>query len=461
MSLKDGNRLIGNLKVWRDSSYPDFSKRDLSLLKTIANQITLAINQAELYHQLPKSSEVYGNLIEGAPVSIVAVDLKGNITSCNQATEILTGYTKEELRGKHFSQLGSIKNKDLPRYSKLFKELLRGKKLAPFEMGATRKDGKSYWVEVHISRIKSKGKVIGFQINTIDTTTRRQAEKLLIRKEAIATERAQLLNDLRNLNRIDDILTRVCQAVRDSGLFERAVMTLHQPGGKIVNLGQVGLPQNVVERARQASPMDDKLRSRITDPKFRISDSFFIPVEADLDYTKTMRYVPQKRKGMGEGDWRPGDELFVPLRDFPGDVMGYLSVDTPTDGCRPDVKTIQALEMLVEAAAARVRELQTHQTLHESEEKFRTLAEQSPNMIFIYQRGRVVYVNRKCEEIMGYKREEFYAPNFDLLILIAPEDKKLVKASLKRHAMGKEVEPYEYAIITKEGKKIEAILVQN
>jgi PAS domain S-box-containing protein len=456
--LKDGNRLIGVLKIWRDSSYPDFSERDLSLLKIIADQITIAINHDELCHQLQKSSEVCRNLIEGAPVSIVAVDLKGNITSCNQATEILTGYTKEELIGKHFGQLGSIKNKDLTHYSKLFKELLRGKKLAPFEMGATRKDGKSYWVEVHVSQIKSKGKVIGFQINTIDTTTRRQAEKLLIRKEEIATERARLLNDLRSLNQIDDILTRVCQAVYDSGLFKRAVMTLHQPGGRIIHLGQVGLPRNVVARAKKAPPVDGKLRSQITSPKFCISDSFFIPVEADLDYTKTMRYVPQKRKVMGEGDWRPGDELFVPLRDFPGEVMGYLSVDTPFNGFRPDLKTIQALEMFVEAAAARVREIQAYQCLSENEEKFRSLAEQSPNMIFIFQRGRVIYANRRCEEIMVYKKEEFYAPDFDFLTLIAPEDRGLVKASVARHVMGKDVDPYESTIITKEGKKIEAIL---
>jgi PAS domain S-box-containing protein len=405
-----------------------------------------------------KNSEVHGILIEGAPVSIVAVDLNGNITSCNKACEILTGYNKEELIGKHFSRIGSIKNKELPYYSKLFKSLVSGKKLASFEMEVTHKEGKSYWVEVHISRIKAKGKVTGFQVNATDITARKQVEEVLIQREKIATERARLLTDLRSLDRIDDILTRVCQAIRDSRLFERAVMTLHRPGGKIVNLGQVGLSRNIVARAKKAPPIEGRLRSQMTNPKFRISDSFFIPAEVGLDYAKTKRYVPQKKKGMGKGDWWPGDELFIPLRDFPGDVMGYLSVDTPTDGYRPDVKTIQALEMLVEAAAARIREVQAHQALRESEEKFRNLAEQSPNMIFIYQRGRVIYANRRCAEIMGYKREEFYAPDFDFLTLIAPKDREFVKASVARHVMGKDVDPYESTIITKEGKKIEAIL---
>jgi PAS domain S-box-containing protein len=46
--------------------------------------------------------------------------------------------------------------------------------------------------------------------------------------------------------------------------------------------------------------------------------------------------------------------------------------------------------------------------LSESEEKFRNLAEQSPNMIFINQDGKVAYANPLCEERMGYTREEFY-----------------------------------------------------
>jgi PAS domain S-box-containing protein len=47
------------------------------------------------------------------------------------------------------------------------------------------------------------------------------------------------------------------------------------------------------------------------------------------------------------------------------------------------------------------------EALQESEEKFRNLAEQSPNMIFINKKGRVVYTNKRCEEVTGYTRNEF------------------------------------------------------
>lgn len=101
---------------------------------------------------------------------------------------------------------------------------------------------------------------------------------------------------------------------------------------------------------------------------------------------------------------------------------------------------------------------QAEEALKESEEKFRILAEQSPNMIFINKIGKVVYVNPLCEEKMGYTVEEFYSPDFDFMDLIAPESKELIRMNFEQHKTGKDIPPYEYTLMTKEGKKIEAII---
>ncbi len=96
--------------------------------------------------------------------------------------------------------------------------------------------------------------------------------------------------------------------------------------------------------------------------------------------------------------------------------------------------------------------------LRESEAKFKNLAEQSPNMIFISKKGRVVYANAKCEEILGYPREEICSPKFDFLVLIAPEFHDVQRRNFADHAKGKEVPPFEYAIVGKNGERFEAIL---
>jgi len=98
------------------------------------------------------------------------------------------------------------------------------------------------------------------------------------------------------------------------------------------------------------------------------------------------------------------------------------------------------------------------EAMQESEEKFRNLAEESPNMIFINQGGRIVYANKKSEDVLGYTREELYSPDFSFLTLNPPEYIEAAKSAEAKHLKGEEVPPYEFAVITREGKRIDAII---
>ncbi|MHB8842818.1 MAG: PAS domain-containing sensor histidine kinase, partial [Candidatus Aquicultor sp.] len=93
--------------------------------------------------------------------------------------------------------------------------------------------------------------------------------------------------------------------------------------------------------------------------------------------------------------------------------------------------------------------------LKESEEKFRSLSDESPNMIFINNAGRVIYVNKKCGEVLGYSREEFLDAKFNFLDLIAPEYVDTVKKNFADRYSGIAKDSYEYALVTKDKKRIE------
>ncbi|MHC4560748.1 MAG: PAS domain-containing protein [Planctomycetota bacterium] len=94
----------------------------------------------------------------------------------------------------------------------------------------------------------------------------------------------------------------------------------------------------------------------------------------------------------------------LPWRDSKGNIIGLF-------GISQDITDRKRAEKL----------------LRESEAKFKNLAEQSPNMIFINHRGRVVYANKQCVEILGYELDELYAADFDFLKLIAPEYIQLIE----------------------------------
>jgi len=114
-------------------------------------------------------------------------------------------------------------------------------------------------------------------------------------------------------------------------------------------------------------------------------------------------------------------------------------------------KRIKILEKQIVAADAGASSI-------EPEHNFHAFAEQSPNMIFINSGGRIVYVNKRCMEIMGYSRQDFYDLAFDFMTLIAPESIDLIRSSFERHMAGEDIEPYEYSLINKRGEKIEAII---
>jgi PAS domain S-box-containing protein len=100
----------------------------------------------------------------------------------------------------------------------------------------------------------------------------------------------------------------------------------------------------------------------------------------------------------------------------------------------------------------------TEEVLRESEEQFRTLAEQSPNMIFINSKAKIVYANQKCVDVMGYTKEEYYDSKFNFLDLIVPQHQNFIKDNFDKHLNGEDLQPYEYSLNTKDGKRIDVII---
>jgi len=146
-------------------------------------------------------------------------------------------------------------------------------------------------------------------------------------------------------------------------------------------------------------------------------------------------------------------------------VSGTIGEDTAEEAMKAgawDYLMKGNLKRLVPAVERELMESERRKnaenSVGESERMFSTLAEESPNMIFINHGGKIAYANKKCEEIMGYRREEFYSPGFDFLTLIAPEQVETVKESFSRHLLNLELAPYECSIVTKGGRKLEAIV---
>ena len=129
--------------------------------------------------ELRESEERYRNLVELSPDAIITFDFSGFVTSVNTAIERLTGFSKEELVGKHFTKLGYFRLQDIPRCIGRFNSIIMGNLPPPVEFSYRRKDGTMRWAEGHVGYVYEKWKRVGFQSVVMDITDRKIVEEEL------------------------------------------------------------------------------------------------------------------------------------------------------------------------------------------------------------------------------------------------------------------------------------------
>lgn len=129
--------------------------------------------------KLRESEEQYRSIVELAPDGIITFNLKGVVTSVNSAFSRISGFSTEDIVGRHISRLPTIRWRDIPKYVRLFSRLIQGKVAKPFEFSWVRQDGLERQGEAHIALMKRDGKTVGLQCIVRDVTERKKAEEML------------------------------------------------------------------------------------------------------------------------------------------------------------------------------------------------------------------------------------------------------------------------------------------
>jgi len=128
---------------------------------------------------LKESEKMYRKLVDLAPDGIITLDFRGFIRSSNSAFIELTGFSEDEIVGKHFSELDTIHYGQIPTFAKMFGTILMGRNSEPFEFQFHRKDGAERWGEAHatIAEIEESKKVM-LAITRDITDRKREHDKL-------------------------------------------------------------------------------------------------------------------------------------------------------------------------------------------------------------------------------------------------------------------------------------------
>lgn len=396
------------------------------------------------------SEAKYRNTVELSPDAIALINLKGVITDCNSALARLTSASKEELIQKHFTELPFLYKKDIPKFLKLFPSLLKGKVPKPFEVSWIRKDGQETDGEILISLMRQDGRITGVQVIARDITeSKRALEQLKFRAEF---ERLILMTSTKLINIPSIAIDKaIKETLKDIGKFsgvDRSYIFLFSDDGRKMD--------NTHEWcARGIEPQIERLKGLPTEyfswslNQIRKGEILHIPRIKDLPPESQ----PEKEEFEKEGIQ---SVVCVPISQEEK-VVGFIGFDSVKKEKVWTEDSILLLRLIGDVLSNAIDRFQKESELRISEEKFRTLAENSPNMIFINRMGKVVFTNKECERIAGYSQEEFKSPDFDFLSLIAPESVETVKSNFAKHMKGQDVPPYEYILVTKEGRHLQVI----
>ena len=249
----------------------------------LAVQLAIGIHQARLNRQVKQHAEELERLVarrtralresearlraifDNAALGIAVVDLEDRLLETNRALQAMLGYSGEELRGEHFSELAHPE--DVEADLALYRELTAGERDSyVVEKRYVRKDGQVIDVRLNVSLIRSPRRRPRFGIGLMeDITAQKKAQEALVRAEKLTiTGRlaASLAHEINNplqsvigcLGLAQESLETGEEEVRE--LLQITAEELERAAGIVSDLRDLNLPSEPGER----KPVEVNLR---------------------------------------------------------------------------------------------------------------------------------------------------------------------------------------------------------
>jgi len=471
----------GSLRWIRNAPVPRYDEQ--GRLVAYDGLITDITQRKKTEDAVRESEEKYRSLFESSLDAIFLEDLPGNILDCNDSACKMLGYSKEELLSLTVSDLVSP---DVARGldGVIAKVAEGGLRLETFNK---RKDGQIIPCEVSTRLIMVGGekRVIAF---VRDLSERRQAEKerlhhleaetradmaesarLELEKEVAERRRAeealaQRARQLALINQIgerivavldlDSLLARAAEQIQHSFNYQHvALYTFDQKTRQLVMKAKSGAFVHLYRPDHSLNPGQGIVGWVATHREKFLTN----------DVRKEPRYV-----NLYPGEVSILSELAVPLRVGDG-IIGVLDVQSPQLNAfdENDVLVMETLAGLVVVALenarlyeAMERELaerqQAESALLESEKRYRTLVDTSPDAIFyISPDMRVIFCNQRAAVLFG-ESDPGEMLGMDAFTFFGLENYAWITERIARLSRGWSVRGQEITLIKKDGSQFPA-----
>jgi PAS domain S-box-containing protein len=298
--LKLQDRSFGSLAACsREKRY--FDDEDLLFVETVAHLVTAAIGRSQAEKSLADERRLATGVLQTVDALVLVLDGQGQIVSINSACQRLTGFSLEEIKGRHVWNVFSVA-KEVEMCRRLLEQLREQKSLVEYESYLLTKHSEQRQIAWSCSAIADDDGTLESIITTgVDITEQRRAQE--------EAERA-----VRAAEQARQVMARALLAAERQGVQLRATWNEEPPtaDGPQTATGPGGLPPHVlVERRRHprrpfpykqriAAVVDGKLPDRQTFVDVQCKDiaasgfSFLSPKPPSSDTLVVALGVPPK-----------------------------------------------------------------------------------------------------------------------------------------------------------------------
>jgi len=190
LPLSNRGKLIGVLYLENNLAPRVFAPARMAVLKLLASQAAMSIENTRLYRDLAKREAKFRRLVDANVVGIQIWDLNGTILEANDAFLRMVGYEREDLVSGRLRWTDLTPAQWLGRdRQEIVAEIQRTGSIQPFEWEYFRKDGSRVPVLAGAASFEGENQGVGF---VLDLTERKRVEQALRQSEAYLAEAQRL-----------------------------------------------------------------------------------------------------------------------------------------------------------------------------------------------------------------------------------------------------------------------------
>ncbi len=378
---------------------------------------------------LISSRELLQSIVENVPIRIFWKDAELRYLGCNSLFSRDAGIASpEDMVGKDDFQLPWRDRAELYRTDDQ-QVMDSGTPKLRYEEPQTAADGSTIWLRVSKMPLREKGGRVFGVLGVYEDVTNDKQRLLDIQQLTSLYAGLSECNDaVIHCETLEDLLRRVCQLVVKRAGVDMAWVGITDAAGNIVPAASDGQGLEYLDGIRITVHAEDPSGRGPTGTATRENRSVWLD-----DFRTSTITAPWQHHGSPYG-WLSSAALPISRG---GQTVGALSFYSRQAGGWHNKELRDLLEKMAStisfaldkfAAADKARAAET--TLLDSEQRFRTMVEQSIAGTFIIRDDRFVYVNPRMEQILGYPVGDGLVDQSPLSI-VAAKDQRMAEQQLR------------------------------